>query len=647
AAVSERLREGEEEAKFSKALATIKMDVPLKFELASLASRGTDSALSEAARQLFLKFGFHSLLKRFSAESSAKPMQETLDIQSSQETVALRNIDAPADFKKYSSEFVAGDIGIILEGGRLFVVPHKGKTVFRLGENIFSERVVRDFFRSKQNIFVHDGKAILHFLRKRDIVAGAFNFDIALASYVAGGTSRDFSYLAVASRELGRLVSPKAEEEFTHFFEIVESLEGKLAQGKLKKVLAEIELPLTPILAEMEKRGILLDRELLKNLSGRVNKELRALTKQIYERAGESFNINSSQQLSRILFEKLNVKTHGLRKTAKGGVISTGATELEKLRDAHPIIKNVLDYRELTKLKTTYIDTLPTLVNPRTGRIHTTFNQTGTSTGRLSSSNPNLQNIPILSGYGREIRKAFVAEKGFLFVSFDYSQIELRVAAHLADDKKMIEAFQEGLDIHKMTAAEVYNVPLDKVTPELRRAAKTLNFGVLYGMGTQAFSESTGLSREEARKFIDEYFRDFAGIRKYIEETKHFAEERGFAETLFGRRRYIPEIHSPNWQMKREAERMAINAPIQGSAADLVKMAMIKVDEWVKREGLESGVRMLLQVHDELLFEIKKEKLKEIAPQIKEIMEGAAKLKTPLVVDVKFGPNWGKQESYA
>ena len=299
----------------------------------------------------------------------------------------------------------------------------------------------------------------------------------------------------------------------------------------------------------------------------------------------------------------------------------------------------------LSKLKSTYIDALPELTDKKTGRIHTTFNQAVTATGRLSSANPNIQNIPVMTELGREIRKAFVADTGFLFVSFDYSQIELRVAAHIANDEKMIEAFRKGLDIHKMTAAEIFNVPLEKVTPEQRRSAKTLNFGVLYGMGSGAFSEGTGMSREDAKKFIDEYFHDFSGIKKYIEDTKRLAEERGYVETIFGRRRYIPEIHSPNWQLKREAERMAINMPIQGSATgDIIKLAMIKVDGWVQKERLEDGVRMLLQVHDELLFEIKKDLVKTAIPKIKEIMEMAATLKVPLVVDVRAGPNWGEAQ---
>lgn len=656
-AVAERLRAGKDDALFSKELATIKTDVPVEIEFTELAKKMTIRTLPAAARALFQKFGFSSLLKRFNSEEAARPKQEALlPVQKRNGAVAL-SLETSSDFKKHSRELSAGDLGLILEGGpssgaslamrggQLFLVLRNGQKVFQLGKNIFSDKSAKDFFAGARNLFVHEGKSVIHFLRTYGIVPGPFNFDLSLASYIAGAGARDFSYAGVAGRELGRLVSANATEEYRHFFEVVESLEAKLAPGKLKHVFEKIEMPLIPVLADMEDRGIRVDGDFLNKLAGKVDGDLGELTEEIYRRAGEEFNINSSQQLSRILFEKLELKAHGLRKTPKGGVISTGAAELEKLREAHPIVEKILNYRELAKLKNTYIDTLPALINPRTGRIHTTFNQTGTSTGRLSSSDPNMQNIPTLSEYGKEVRKAFVADKGFLLVSFDYSQIELRVAAHLAEDKKMIEAFQKGLDIHKMTAAEIYNVPLEKVTPELRRAAKTLNFGVLYGMGSQALAESTGMSREDARKFIDEYFHDFSGIRKYIEDTKNLVEERGYVETLFGRRRAIPEIHSLNWQVRREAERMAINMPIQGTATgDIVKMAMIAVDRWIEKDGMESGVRMLLQVHDELLFEIKGDLVKSIVPKIKGIMEGVAKLKVPLVVDVKAGKSWGEQE---
>ncbi|QQG44898.1 MAG: DNA polymerase I [Candidatus Sungiibacteriota bacterium] len=661
-AIAEKLRQGKEDARFSLDLATINTKVPVKFGLEAMKYREKKDGKVSA---VFQKLGFYSLLKRLNVEGAPKSEQAALLVVPAR-TRAIEELTGVAELEQVFKN--APRTGLVLEKEDLFLIPEKGGRVYKLDPKLLKEDKVKRFFET-QRFFVHNGKALIHFLHRFNIEPGPVEFDIMLAAYLTSQFTRDFSFLAVASRELGRLVSQNPRDEISHFFEIVESLKSKLSEGKIKKVFEEIELPAVRVLADMEERGILIDAAFLKRLAQEVDKKLEDLTALIYKLAGGNFNINSSQQLSRILFEKLNIKTHGLRKTEKGGVISTGASELEKLKGEHPIIVKILGYRELIKLKTTYIDTLPRLVNPKTGRLHTTYNQTGTATGRLSSSDPNLQNIPIMTELGREIRKAFVAQDEYELVSFDYSQIELRVAAHIANDKKMIEAFKKGMDIHKLTASEIYNIPLEKVTPDLRRAAKTLNFGVLYGMGSQAFAESmarspeggrhpgpaglgAGMSREDAKKFIDEYFHDFSGVKKYIEDTKRFVEENGYVETIFGRRRYIPEIHSPNWQLRREAERMAINMPIQGSSTgDIIKLAMIKVDEWIRkaapegREKLENGVRMLLQVHDELLFEIKKRLVQKVTPQIRKIMEGAVELKVPLVVDAKTGRNWGEQKS--
>ncbi len=417
-----------------------------------------------------------------------------------------------------------------------------------------------------------------------------------------------------------------------------------LKEGELSDfVLQKIEKPLTPILREMERIGILLDLDFLREYSAKLNKKIEKLVKEIYSLAGVTFNINSTRELSRILFEKLGISAAGLKTTEKSGAVSTGASELEKIRDRHPIVPKMLAYRELNKIKNTYADTLPNLVGGD-GRVHTTYHQFGAATGRLSSSDPNLQNIPIMSPEGREIRKAFIADDGFELVSFDYSQIELRIAAHMADDQKMIETFRQGEDIHKKTAAAVNGVPLEQVTPDMRRAAKTLNFGVLYGMGSSAFAENTGMPRADAKKFIDNYFKNFSGLKVYMEDTKAKASKLGYVETVFGRRRHIPEINTMNWRYRREAERMAINMPIQGTAADIVKLSMVGVDGWIKKNKLSGGVRLLLQVHDELVLEIKKEIVKQVAPKIKEIMERVVQLKVPLVVEVKAGRSWGTQE---
>ena len=606
-AVAARLREGEKDARFSRDLATIRTDVPIEFLLADTKWGGIHA--NKEIRQAFERFGFRSLLKR---------LEET-GVENKEEKSKDKEKDDPS------------------------LIAHKNGVVYACDENLRADAARKDFFAKDKDWYAYDAKSAVRFFRRMGTELGSIGFDILLAAYVAEVQSRDFSFAAIAAREIGA-----ADDGRARFFDIVAELEKKLDVGNLRFIYEKIELPLVRILADMEEWGIAIDRKFLAGLAKEVDAKIKVLTKKIHDMAGEEFNIASPQQLSRVLFEKLGIKTYGLRKTEKGGVISTRESELEKLRSGHRIVEKILGYRELAKLKSTYIDVLPALVDKKTGRLHTTFNQTGTATGRLSSFNPNLQNIPIMSDIGREIRKAFIAKPGFVLASFDYSQIELRVAAHIADDKKMIEAFRRGFDIHKMTAAEIYNVPLDKVTSELRRAAKTLNFGVLYGMGPQAFAESTGVSREDAKKFIDEYFRDFAGIRDYIERTKQFVAEHGYVETLFGRRRWIPEIHSSSWQLRREAERMAVNSPIQGTATgDIIKLAMIAVDRWIKKEELGEDVRMLLQVHDELLFEIKESAVKKAAPQIKKIMEHAVELKVPLVVDVKAGKNWGEQKPLA
>ena len=330
----------------------------------------------------------------------------------------------------------------------------------------------------------------------------------------------------------------------------------------------------------------------------------------------------------------------GIKKTEKSGALSTNEAELIKLRHLHPIIADVLRYRELYKLKSTYVDALPVLVG-KDQRIHTTWNQMGTATGRISSASPNLQNIPIRSSFGKDIRKAFTAGKGNLLVAFDYSQLELRIAADMAGDEKMTDAFRRGLDIHRLTAAEVNNVPLEKVTPELRQKAKTLNFGVLYGMGTRAFAESAGVTRDEARHFIEEYFRDFAGIARFIDRTKAEAHEVGFTKTAFGRKRFFPDLAMTNFRLQRDAERMAVNHPIQGTGADIMKKAMIGVAAFIQQAGLSSDVWMLLQIHDELMFEIKKERIEQVVPEIRRILESIWTGKVPMKVEVKKGTNWG------
>lgn len=653
-AVAAKLAAGEEEAKFSRDLSMIEINVPLDFDLEKV--RYYDG-IREEALMLLQEFGFHALQKRIRAEPAKTAKKEPpAHAQAAmfagtggERKRGFSEIESEKDWQEFAKRAEGDEIGLIIfsekEDARqdIFLIAEDLKEVFLLSPKVAGAKAVKKFFSERRAFWTHGAKALIHFFRARDI-ALTVGFDMELAAYLTGEFSRDFSYLGIASRELGRLVNQDSREEFSHFFEIARMLEKKIAERNLEKVMFEIDLPLAAILADMEERGILLDCPFLEAFTKDIDGRIAKLVKAIYQHAEEEFNINSPQQLSKILFEKLGIKTHGLRKTEKGGVISTGASELEKLRGEHPVIDVVLQYRELMKLKTTYVDALPRLIHKDTGRLHTTFHQTVAATGRLSSSDPNLQNIPIMSEDGREVRKAFIAEKGFTLAAFDYSQIELRVAAALAKDAKMTDAFRNGIDIHALTASEVYNVPLSSVSSDLRRAAKTLNFGILYGMGPQSLAEQTNMSRDEARKFIDEYFRDFSGIRTFVEETKAKAEREGYVETMFGRRRYIPEIYSANWQLKREGERMAVNAPVQGTAADIVKLAMIQIDRWIKKEKKEDSVRMLLQVHDELVFEIKEEVRDAVIPKIKKIMEQAVDIEVPLEADVKAGRSWGEMK---
>lgn len=416
----------------------------------------------------------------------------------------------------------------------------------------------------------------------------------------------------------------------------------KLKADKLEKLFYDVEMPLLKILAEMEMRGIKVDVKGLKNLDANLEKKLIVLVKDIYKQAGGNFNINSPKQVGQILFEKLGIGMEGVKKT-KGGAISTNIETLMTIRDKHPIVAHLLEYRELFKLQSTYIRPLQELADKKQ-RIHTTYIQTGTSTGRLSSKNPNLQNIPAEGEWAGRVRGVFIPEKGHLLAAFDYSQIELRVLASLSGDPKMMEAFNNDLDIHKITAASVFNVPLEKVTPEMRRLAKTLNFGVVYGMGANAFSKTSGLSFAEAKKFIEEYFKDFTRIKEWQEQAKEQARTSGYVTNLNGRRRWLLEAASMFRGEAAEAERAAINMPVQGLAADIMKIAMIRVAEELDKKGWTGDARMLLTIHDELLFEIKEDIIKEASRLIASTMESAYELEVPIRVTTKIGSNWGELE---
>lgn len=418
----------------------------------------------------------------------------------------------------------------------------------------------------------------------------------------------------------------------------------ELDKRNLRKVYEDIELPLIPVIQKMEKRGVKIDRNLLASLAETYHTELVKLEKKIHELAGLEFNINSPKQLGEVLFDKLQLTAKNMKKTS-GGARSTRESELEKLRDLHPIVPLIFEYRELAKLLSTYIDAIPPLLD-KENRLHSNFISSGTTTGRMASNNPNLQNIPIKSDLGRAIRGAFIAEKDFKLCSFDYSQMELRIAAFLSGDEKLLEIFRKGEDVHTSVASFVFKVPQTEVTATMRRQAKVINFGIIYGMGVMALKQNLGTTRDEAQKFLNDYFETFSTLASYLDGVKAETARNGYTETFYGRRRYFEGINSKIPYIKASAERMAINAPIQGTEADIIKLAMIRIDKFIVENGLEKDVYPLLQVHDELVYEIKEDKTKEIVPKIEKIMESVMDPKDTkgviLTASASVGNNWGE-----
>lgn len=637
--VKEKLRQGKEDAFFSRQLATIRKDAPVPLDLGKLSAKSF--AKDPAVEKLFRELGFFSLLKRLQERDGLYRKQKEPE---QQELFASKKAATPAADFRTGLKKKAGETAVLFfgaESDRLTVAFSSGET-FLVSSSDFNDDSVRKFFESKSEKYIFNAKPLYKALLSRGVsVEGIVDF--LIAAYLLDPGQSEYALGELLAKELGQDEAPKSDRErIRAVFELGRKIRQRLAAEELLSIFEDIELPLTPVLAEMETIGIRLDVKWLEKFSKTVESELNDLTRAIYKDAGAEFNIASPQQVAGVLFEKIGIGRKGIRKTG-GGKISTKFSELSKLVGCHPIVEKILRHRELSKLKTTYVDPLPAFL-AKDGRLHTTFNQVRTETGRLASERPNLQNIPVKTEFGRNIRKAFMAERGSLLVSFDYSQIELRIAADLAGDQKMIEAFDRGVDIHALTSAEVNNIPLEKVTPELRRKAKALNFGVLYGMGPRGFAESAGISVPEAEVFIAEYFNDFRGIAAFIEKTKEFAEKHGYVKTAFGRKRYLPGISSQHPMIRNEAERMAVNMRIQGTATgDIMKKAMIEVNRLIKNE-LGDGAEMLLQIHDELLFEIKSEVADKVLPVIREAMENVWQGRVRLKVDVKKGKNWAELE---
>jgi DNA polymerase-1 len=441
-------------------------------------------------------------------------------------------------------------------------------------------------------------------------------------------------------------VAPYAAADAETVLALMPAMQQELTNHHADRLLRELEMPLVSILASMEERGIALDMPFFRKFGNELRQRMGELENQIYEMAGGAFNINSTQQLSAVLFERLRLEPPDRRKRTASGHFSTSADVLDELRGKHPVVDAVLEYRELAKLKSTYVDALPEQINPRDGRVHTSYNQTGSVTGRLASQDPNLQNIPTRTDLGRQVRQGFVAGPGNVLLSVDYSQIELRIVAHMAGDEAMLAAFRAGQDIHATTAAAIYSVPLDQVTREQRRHAKAINFGLIYGMSAFGLSRSTDLTLGEAENFVKAYFERFPGVKSYLDGMRRQAATQGYVETLLGRRRYFPGLKDQmNAALRNREEREAINAPIQGTAADIMKLAMLHVSEALQSSKLDA--HMLLQVHDELVLECPRSQLRQTANLVQKTMESAYPLQIPLLTEAKAGDRWGNLQPLA
>jgi DNA polymerase-1 len=633
--LAEKLRAEHDMALFSKKLATIVRDAPVEFVLADAEwTRRVDAqALEAKCREL----GFSTIVKRLSSvlnTAAAAASVQPLDFGGGAPAGPQAMLAAePSDLPQGSAAAVHADIA---DGAiRALYLTVDGDAVASL-ENPTPARVAQALALYPA-LIGHDLKPLLRLLDDAQMPSAELT-DTKILAWLTAPDARDYSLERVHSDVLGSALPEGPAAAACAAWRLATPLRERVSAVDMNRVMTEAEMPLIAILARMERLGIRVDTHLLKELSIIAARELAALEKSIYKKAGEEFNINSPSQLGEILFTKLGI-TGKVRRTA-GGAPSTAAPELEKLRDEHPIIDLVLQYRELAKLEGTYIEPFPSLV-AADGRVHTTYNQTGTATGRVSSNDPNMQNIPAGGELGTRFRAAFVPEPGLRLLSLDYSQLELRLVAHIAHDETMLEAFRNGEDIHTRTACEVFGIAPAQVTRDMRRQAKVLNFGIIYGMGSVGFARAAGVSRTDAKRFIDEYFVRFSGIARYMEATKQQAFEQGFVSTLLGRRRPLPDIASRIPQLAAAAERMAINHPIQGTGADLMKLAMIAIS---RDRTLPKSVRMLLQVHDELVFEVHPDDIGEAAVTLASLMEGVMSLEVPIVADAKAGENWAHME---
>ena len=646
--------------KMSKKLATIDTAVPIDMDVDEIGMR--EPSWSELL-SLFREFEFGSLMKLIPSAKSERQYESILSMEQCKELLSSLHdsfaLDIEATGKDPLRDRIVG-LALCREAGRAYYIPlshsYEGAPkqldrgeVLRMASGILENPGIPKIG--------HNLKYDIGMLRQERVEVQGTLYDTMLASYLINPNKPDhsledvsFEYLSYRKKSFQEILAKKesfsdvtledatryAAEDAALAMELKGVLFERLKEEGLDTLYFDMEMPLIHVLIDMEEAGFKVDVDKLNDMSKELSREIESIQKRIYFLAGEEFNINSPKQLSKVLFHSLGLKPG--KKTKTG--FSTELSVLEDLAETHELPGEILNYRSLSKLKSTYTDVLPDLVNPRTGRIHTSFNQTVTATGRLSSSEPNLQNIPVRGEWGRRIRDAFIAEQGNLILSADYSQIELRILAHLSRDQGLIDAFMSGVDIHTRTASTLFGVAMDKVTSDMRRVAKTVNFGVVYGISPFGLSVALTIAPADAKRYIDGYFEGHPGVKAYIEETLGEAKEKGYVLTMFGRRRKVPEIKSQNAITRAQGERLAINSPIQGTAADAIKIAMIRIRERFRLEKVNA--KMILQVHDELVFELPGDELDRTIRIVRETMEGAVSLLVPLKVDIGYGKSWAE-----
>jgi DNA polymerase-1 len=639
----EALQQQREQVMMSKQLATIATDVPMELDLHQLERRDPDvSALATLYREL----GFNSLLRELGSEAVSSSAPEGDSSHAKTHYAQLANA---VEFQEYLAKIPAKltlAVWLNLElgeresegfGTRIASIEvsssiGEGRSVWFDGKGDALKALTPVLSDPKRSKIVHDPK-LFQLLAGR---AANLKHATQLYSYLLRPTTANHNFSDVVMRQFNVMLGGGPGERADYLHRLAPVLRAQIDEHELAGIYEKIDLPLAPVLADMERIGIRVDPKELEKMSKSMEKELRRLEKEIWKFAGNEFNINSPAQLAEILFDKLNLQPPARR--GKGKVRSTAADILEEMAAQHPLPAKIIEFREISKLKSTYVDALPKLIHSETGRLHTSFSQTTAATGRLSSSGPNLQNIPIRTELGREIRAAFVAEKGKILLSADYSQIELRVMAHFSGDPVLTDAFRNGEDIHARTAQEVFGVGPMAQNAEHRRAAKAINFGIIYGLSPFGLAQQLGIGQKEAAQFINAYFTRYRGVKEFLDRTLAETRKSGVAKTLFGRIRPIPEINSSQAQLRSFAERTALNSPLQGTAADLIKLAMISIDRRLSAEKFEA--KMILQVHDELLFEAPAKEKDKLEKLVREEMEGVHELAVPLVVEICSGPNW-------